>query len=115
MDRKAWIIATLAIGLTVLWGGPAKAQWGYGWGAWGGYGGLALAAIALGLAASALAQAVTPRPIPLFVDGWDVLPVAVGPQFLPLGLAALGALLVVGAAGAAAATLLVRATTEESA
>jgi hypothetical protein len=83
--------------------------------AWGGYGGLALAAIALGLGASALAQAVTPRPIPLFVDGWDVLPVAVGPQFLPLGLAALGALLVVGAAGAAAATLLVRATTEESA
>ena len=83
--------------------------------AWGGYGGLALAAIALGLGASALAQAVTPRPIPLFVDGWNVLPVAVGPQFLPLGLAALGALLVVGAAGAAAATLLVRATTEESA
>ncbi|SNT07927.1 FtsX-like permease family protein [Asanoa hainanensis] len=83
--------------------------------AWGGYGGLALAAIALGIGASALAQAVTRRPIPLFVDGWDVLPVAVGPQFVPLGLALLGAVLIVGTAGAAAATLLVRAVDEESA
>ncbi|MEV0720532.1 FtsX-like permease family protein [Asanoa sp. NPDC050611] len=84
--------------------------------AWGGYGGLAVAAVLLGLGASALAQAVTRRPIPLFVDGWDVLPVAVGPQFLPLVMALLGGLLVVGAAGAAAATLLVRAVRgEESA
>ncbi|GIF67301.1 hypothetical protein Ais01nite_53360 [Asanoa ishikariensis] len=83
--------------------------------AWGGYLGLALAAIALGIGASALAQAVTRRPIPLFVDGWNVLPVAAGPQFVPLGLALLGALLVVGTAGAAAATLLVRAVDEESA
>ncbi|MEV4536422.1 FtsX-like permease family protein [Asanoa sp. NPDC049518] len=82
--------------------------------AWGGYLGLALAAIVLGIGASALAQAVTRQPIPLFVDGWNVLPVAVGPQFVPLGLALLGALLVVGAAGAAAATLLVRAVDEES-
>ncbi|MEV4621313.1 FtsX-like permease family protein [Asanoa sp. NPDC049573] len=76
---------------------------------WGGYGGLAAAAILLGAGASALAQAVTRRPIPLFVDGWDVLPVPVGPQYGPLGLAALAALVVVGAAGAAAAVLLVRA------
>ncbi|GIF71275.1 FtsX-like permease family protein [Asanoa siamensis] len=82
--------------------------------AWGGYGGLALAAVLLGLGASALAQAVTRRPIPLFLDGWSVLPVDVGPQFGPLGLAALGALLVVGAAGATAAVLLVRAVDGES-
>ncbi|GIF48752.1 FtsX-like permease family protein [Asanoa ferruginea] len=77
--------------------------------AWGGYGGLAAAAVLLGAGASALAQAVTRRPIPLFVDGWDVLPVAVGPQYGPLGLATLAAVVVVGAAGAAAAVLLVRA------
>ncbi|MDG4823396.1 hypothetical protein O7635_16185 [Asanoa sp. WMMD1127] len=84
--------------------------------AWGGYAGLAGAAILLGLAASALAQAVTRRPIPLFVDGWSVLPVAVGPQVVPLLLALVGGLLVVGTAGAAAAALLVRAVRgEESA
>ncbi|GAA1876315.1 hypothetical protein GCM10009687_50510 [Asanoa iriomotensis] len=81
--------------------------------AWGGYAGLAVAAVLLGLGASALAQAVTRRPIPLFVDGWDVLPVAVGPQPLPLGLALLVGLLVVGAAGAVAAVLLVRAVRRE--
>src|SRR5438270_2235574 len=39
MNRKAWKAGALAITLAVLQGGPAEAQWGYGWGAWGGYGG----------------------------------------------------------------------------
>jgi hypothetical protein len=77
--------------------------------AYGGYAGLALAAVLLGAAASALAQAVTRRPVPLFIDGWGVLPVAIGPQPLPVLAALAVGVLVAGAAGVAAAARLVRA------
>jgi putative ABC transport system permease protein len=77
--------------------------------AYGGYAGLALAAVLLGAAASALAQAVTRRPVPLFIDGWGVLPVAIGPQPLPVLAALVLGVLVAGAAGVAAAARLVRA------
>lgn len=77
--------------------------------AYGGYAGLALAAVVLGVVASVLAQAVTRRPIPLFVDGWRVLPVDVGPQPLPALVALVAGVLVAGVVGVAAATRLLRA------
>jgi len=80
--------------------------------AWGGYGSLALSAVLLGVAASALAQSVTRRPVPLFLDGWNLLPAAVGPQPLPILAGLLAGLVVVGAAAATAALLLVRAVRE---
>jgi hypothetical protein len=77
--------------------------------AYGGYAGLAVAAVVLGVAASVLAQAVTRRPIPLFVDGWRVLPVDIGPQPLPALVALVVAVLVAGAVGVVAARRLLRA------
>ena len=83
--------------------------------AWGGYAGLAGAAVVLGIAASVLAQALTRRPVPLFLDGWSVLPMATGPQLTPLLIASAAAVAVLGAAAGSAAVLLVRAVRGESA
>jgi hypothetical protein len=77
--------------------------------AYGGYGGLAVACMLLGVAAGALALGVTRRPLPLFVDGWHVLPTAVGPQPAPLLIAVAVAVVVVGVVSWAAAAQLVRA------
>jgi hypothetical protein len=83
--------------------------------AYGGYGGLALAAVLLGVAGGALALAVTRRPLPLFVDGWRVLPADAGPQPVPILLALLAGALVVGAVALAAASRLVRAVRDNGA
>ncbi|MFC0530038.1 FtsX-like permease family protein [Phytohabitans kaempferiae] len=75
----------------------------------GGYAVLVVAGVVVGIAAAALGGSLVEAAVPVFVDDWGVLPVPTGPQALPLLLAGLGGLLVLGATGAVAAAQLVRA------
>ncbi|GAA4675631.1 FtsX-like permease family protein [Phytohabitans rumicis] len=99
-DRSAELAALRAQGL------PLRAVH---WIGYGGYGALAAAGVLVGVVAAALGGALVEAPIPVFVDDWRVLPVPTGPQAVPLVLAGLGALVVVGVTGMVAAAQLVRA------
>ncbi|MEV4626263.1 FtsX-like permease family protein [Micromonospora sp. NPDC049523] len=68
-------------------------------------------AVLLGVGASVLAGALLRATMPLFVDGWGLLPTSTAPGGLAVLLAVLGALVVLGGAAATASTQLVRAVT----
>jgi hypothetical protein len=65
------------------------------------YGGavvLVVAAVLTGLVAALLAQAVVATSMPIFADGWSLLPLHQGPQPLPLMVAVVAAVLILGTA-----------------
>ncbi|WP_326562913.1 FtsX-like permease family protein [Micromonospora sp. NBC_01796] len=72
-------------------------------------------AVLLGVGAAVLAGAVLRSTMPLFVDGWRLLPTSTAPGGPALLLAALGGLVVLGGAAAIASTQLVRAVTARTA
>lgn len=73
----------------------------------GGTGVLVGAAILTGLIAALIAQAVVATSMPVFADGWSLLPLRQGPQPLPLMVSVVAAVLVVGTAAIASSARVV--------
>jgi hypothetical protein len=76
---------------------------------YGGYGALVAGGLAAGLAAAVVAQVAVVAFLPVFTDGWAVLPVRGGVDLVALGLAGGAAAAVLGAAALVVSRLMVTA------